>query len=292
MNLDIKQDIIKFLNRRPDYLGAFGYGSGVYHQNGYKDKETPQVDIILAVDNTKKWHSDNIKANPKDYSITAKIFFGKCPSSYQEIGAKICYLTYLKDKDINRNFKLGIIEKKWLMEDLINWDSFYLAGRFQKPIEVIKTDEDFNKAIISNRCNALKTAKMLLADEQYCDKELFQKICSLSYLGDTRMGIAENPNKVENIVGASFEIFKDMYNNISCSDSINELPLDLREYLLVNNCNMSDLLRTKELLYKYFITKNGEISKLQTIKGLLTNGPIKSYAYGMAKIKKCLTKKR
>jgi hypothetical protein len=42
-------------------------------------------------------------------------------------------------------------------------------------------------------------------------QELFKRITSLSYLGDVRMGLAEDSKKVERIVAGSYGAFKDTY---------------------------------------------------------------------------------
>jgi hypothetical protein len=44
----------------------------------------------------------------------------------------------------------------------------------------------------------------------YC-KDLFKRITSLSYLGDVRMGLAEDSKKVERIVAGSYQHFQQLY---------------------------------------------------------------------------------
>jgi hypothetical protein len=44
-----------------------------------------------------------------------------------------------------------------------------------------------------------------------CLQELFRRLASLSYLGDVRMGLAEDSKKVERIVAGSYDGFKQMY---------------------------------------------------------------------------------
>ena len=52
----MKDFINDFLNERPDVVAAFGYGSGVFKQLGYDNKEKPQIDLILTVSNIIEWH--------------------------------------------------------------------------------------------------------------------------------------------------------------------------------------------------------------------------------------------
>jgi len=42
-------------------------------------------------------------------------------------------------------------------------------------------------------------------------QDLFKRITSLSYLGDVRMGLAEDSKKVERIVAGSYSHFKSLY---------------------------------------------------------------------------------
>jgi translocator assembly and maintenance protein 41 len=63
----VKNEILKFINKRPKVIGAYGYGSGVFKQSGYTEKDKPQIDLILVVDNLKEWHNENMKLNSKDY---------------------------------------------------------------------------------------------------------------------------------------------------------------------------------------------------------------------------------
>ena len=67
----MNKNIEEFINKRPDVVAAYGYGSGVFKQAGYTSKDKPQIDLILIVDDLKEWHKKNFKLNRKDYS-----FFG------------------------------------------------------------------------------------------------------------------------------------------------------------------------------------------------------------------------
>lgn len=275
--------INNFLKERPNVVAAFGYGSGVFKQLGYTNEKT-QIDLILVVSDIKKWHQENIKKNPKDYSFIGKYFF--LNSKLEEIKGitGITYQSNIEYKD--HLFKYGIIEYKDFIEHMETWDSFYVPGRFQKPVLPIKSNEKIDKLIIKNRRNACKVGLICLNEKKL--KELYLTICRLSYSGDTRMKIAENPKKVENIVGASFERFDEMYNfddlyikkgeNIEYEINYDNLPKALEEYIKEE--------KNKEKIIEYLYELNKKESKLQTLKGIKTNGVIKSVKYGFAKVLK------
>ena len=279
------EDFIKeFLNKRPDVVAAFGYGSGVFKQLGYNSNEKPQIDLILIVNDIKLWHKDNIKKNPKDYSFIGRNFF--LNSSLDEIKG-ITGITYQSNIEYKKHlFKYGIIEYDDFVKHMQTWDSFYVPGRFQKPILTIKSNKYIDEVILQNRRNACKIGLLCLDKKEL--KELYLTICSLSYSGDTRMKIAENPKKVDNIVGASYDKFEEMYNfddlyrkngeKIEFELNLKELPSSLENYIKDN--------KTKEKVIEYLFSLNRKESSLQTIKGIKTNGIVKSLKYGFAKVLK------
>ena len=280
----MKDFIKEFLNERPEVVAAFGYGSGVFKQLGYDSKEKPQIDLILIVNDMKLWHKENIKKNPKDYSFIGRNFF--LNSSIDEIKG-ITGITYQSNIEYKGHlFKYGIIEYGDFVRHMQTWDSFYVPGRFQKPILTIKSNNFIDELILQNRRNACKVGLLCLNNKDL--KDLYLTICNLSYSGDTRMKVAENPKKVENIVGASYDKFNEMYNfndlyqkngeRIEYEIDIDELPSSLEKYIKDD--------RTKEKVMEYLSDLNRKESSLQTMKGIKTNGIVKSLRYGLAKVLK------
>ena len=91
--------------------------------------------------------------------------------------------------------KYGIINRQKFLDDMLNWKYLYVAGRLHKPVQVLKTHTLINHAIMRNRQNAVRTA-LLLLPAKFTEIELYRTIAGLSYLGDPRMSVGENPNKV------------------------------------------------------------------------------------------------
>lgn len=280
----MKDFIKEFLNERPEVVAAFGYGSGVFKQLGYDSKEKPQIDLILVVNDMKLWHKENIKRNPKDYSFIGRNFF--LNSSLDEIKG-ITGITYQSNIEYKGHlFKYGIIEYGDFVRHMQTWDSFYVPGRFQKPILTIKSNNFIDELILQNRRNACKVGLLCLNNKDL--KDLYLTICNLSYSGDTRMKVAENPKKVDNIVGASYDKFNEMYNfndlyqkngeRIEYEIDIDELPSSLEKYIKDD--------KTKEKVMEYLSDLNRKESSLQTMKGIKTNGIVKSLRYGLAKVLK------
>lgn len=95
----------------------------------------------------------------------------------------------------DRKMKYGIISKKRLLKDLIRWTTLYSAGRLHKPVRIIQSDPEIDAALQHNNDNAVKTA-LLMMPSKFSEMDLFLKIASLSYIGDLRMNLGENPRKV------------------------------------------------------------------------------------------------
>ncbi len=307
--VDVKEEILDFLAERPNVVGAYGYGSGVFKQTGYTKDEKPQIDLILIVKDMKNWHQANILANPKDYSSSGSIFLTKLPDNIAKSVTGISYQSNIKYKD--RIFKYGIIEEKDFLTYMNTWKSFYVPGRFQKPIFPIVENDKFNESIKINRENAIKVGLLTLKDENNNVKDLYYNITSLSYMGDIRMMFAENPNKIKNIVNGSFEEFNNIYgsnnkyfevkNNGTIKydlenliSSIPSLPSalynNLSKYINSNNCTKENLEEIKESIISYMKKINKKESIIQPAKGILTNGVAKSLVYVIPKFKKKLKK--
>lgn len=303
--VDVKEEILDFLAERPNVVGAYGYGSGVFKQTGYTKDEKPQIDLILIVKDMKNWHQANILANPKDYSLSGNIFLTKLPDDLAKSVTGISYQSNIKYKD--RIFKYGIIEEKDFLTFMNTWKSFYVPGRFQKPIFPIIENEKFHESIKVNRENAIKVGLLTLKNEKTNIKDLYYNITSLSYMGDIRMMFAENPNKIKNIVNGSFEEFNDMYGSNNKYFEINNdgtikydieklisniptLPSalynSLSMFLNSNSCTKEDLVEIRESIIKYIKRVNEKESIIQPAKSILTNGVSKSLVYVIPKLKK------
>lgn len=303
-----KQIIEDFLNERPRVIGAYGYGSGVITQSGYTNSDKPQIDLILVTDDVKNWHTKNIANNPNDYSIKGRVRLAKVSRSKIKGPNNIVYCSLVQKG--NFQFKYGLIEKEDFINDLCTWDKFYVAGRFQKPMLEVESEIDLNDAILRNRLSAFLIA-CLLSDEYTTYFDLFERLCNFSYMGDFRMGIAENPNKVKNIVNGSYDELYEIYakwpfvekmaagrvriDYLKIRQYIKYLPDDLLDYISqYDDKSLSEdkrLLLMRKSILNYFIKKNRMESVTQAIEGYKNNGLTKSIVYVANKLSKKLKRK-
>ena len=214
-------------------------------------EEPPMIDMIFVVNDELEWHSNNLKWNSSHYAALPRLLGPSFVSNLQRASARIYYNTLVpmpekyQQNVVNSNnktngkqlMKYGVINKSDFINDLLNWETLYLSGRLQKPVAFLKKPEvtdsstimsssninnghnttndnehEINHALETNLCSALSTAILLLPSE-FSELDLYKRITSLSYEGDFRMGIAENPNKIDNIVnkGDSFQRFRNLY---------------------------------------------------------------------------------
>lgn len=64
-----------------------------------------------------------------------------------------------------------------------------------------------------NLASAFRTS-LLLLPEHFTELELYEMIASISYMGDFRMQVGENPLKVRNIVSAQLPQFRRLYGGL------------------------------------------------------------------------------
>ena len=292
-------NIFDFISTLPEVVDIIGYGSDVKNQEGYTDDIKRQIDLILTVNDIYEFHKLNFKKYPNIYSnIGIKLI-----KHVNNIGTDINYVSNIDYK--NNTYKIGVINKNDLSKDLITWDNMYMAGRCQKPISTLKIRDKVKNEIIYNRLNALKIALLLNHNKTITEQELYETICSLSYIGDIRMTMhCENPDKIKNIVNGSKIEFREIYNEVNDNlfdiknniistntdkilTSILDIPESLLKYLHkhmdLNNINIDEL---NNNIINYLKITNFKSSIAQPIKSIIINGTEKSLNYLKEKRKK------
>ena len=201
---------------------------------------------------------------------------------------------------------MGVIEKVDVLDDLLNWKTFYIAGRFQKEMYTAIADKEIESANEVNKKNALTIALLLLDKENHSLQDLYEKICSLSYTGDSRKNFkAEDPNKIKKLASGSkdhfdkeykdkTDLFKvDKFNNIKIDykkvyDSIDYLPTNLKNK--IKEIKVKDkeakIIEIRKVIIDYLTVIIKGSSLGQTKKGILTTGPKNSFNYAISKLKK------
>jgi len=292
------------LDRFGEVDSCIGYGSGVIPQA--ESKPNPQLDFIIGVEDAEIWHRENMKHHPEDYGCLIRSLGPRVAAMIQRTGAGIFYncLIDFEDEYGAKKIKVGVVESKTLLADLKEWNSLFIAGRTHKPIKILKSDSDFEKAISINREYALKVALILLGGE-FTEQELFEEIARISYRGDVRL---DDPEKVKNIVSANVEAFRQIYLPLleTCDLAMNKCVedghslFDKIDFLIKDGVEPSlpsGILKSIQkriqaedefgpVIKKHLknLVRNSGFS--QVIKGAITTDPHKTLAYGAEKIRK------
>lgn len=189
---------------------AFGYGSGVFPQKSYQDQPRPLLDFIFAVSHPSHWHSINLQQNPKHYAAPLR-WFGSGPISWLQEKGPGAGVWFNVDVELEgRRLKYGVVSLDSLCADLLDWQTLYLAGRMQKPVYILRDDARVRLANQVNLASALRAA-LLTLPSSFSEIDLFAAVAGLSYRGDFRMSLGENPRKVRNIVDAQLDQFRALY---------------------------------------------------------------------------------
>lgn len=137
----VEVNILKeLLQRFPVFRCAFAYGSGIFTQsfkNGTIEKGK-MLDFILVTDQSVDWHRENLIRNYKDYSAL-KYLGPEVIAKVQEQGAQ-CYFNTLINVN-NHYIKYGVINHEHLINDLLDWNHLYIAGRLHKPLQMFRMQE-------------------------------------------------------------------------------------------------------------------------------------------------------
>ena len=170
------------------------------------------LDFVFAVSHPSHWHALNIHQNKEHYSLLARMLGSNIISILQtRVGASVWFNVECLVR--GRVIKYGVVSVDSLVRDLLDWETLYLAGRLHKPVRVLRDEPRARLAAQVNLSSAVRTA-LLLLPETFSEEDLYTEVAALSYRGDFRMAVGENPNKVKNIVAAQGEQFQRLYQPI------------------------------------------------------------------------------
>ena len=112
-------DLDLVLGDFPPVSYAFAYGSGVFRQRNYSDKQvsSAMTDVVLAVDDPAAWHAENLTRNREHYSGLA--WFGPSAiAAVQRRGAGLYFNPYARVSS-GRLLKYGVVSRSVLEDDVL-----------------------------------------------------------------------------------------------------------------------------------------------------------------------------
>jgi hypothetical protein len=92
-SLVAREELEGIIGELPPCQLAFAYGSGAFHQKGYRKnaaEEPPMLDLVVAVEDSRKWHHENLRRNPGHYSLLLRTAGSGAITALQEqYGARV-----------------------------------------------------------------------------------------------------------------------------------------------------------------------------------------------------------
>ena len=173
----VADDLDLVLGDFPPVSYAFAYGSGVFRQRNYSDKQasSAMTDVVLAVEDPAAWHAENLSRNREHYSGLA--WFGPSAiAAVQRRGAGLYFNPYARVSS-GRLLKYGVVSRGVLEDDLSHWNSLYVAGRMHKPVRVLRDHADTAALAAVNHRSAL-TAALLMLPAEFTEDELYLEVSS------------------------------------------------------------------------------------------------------------------
>lgn len=291
---------------------AAAYGSAAFPQTSCQEVRaqalrSKMVDFIFAVDDAFTWHRANLAANRAHYSFVGALGPAAVVTLQRSLGAGVYFNTYVPMWCSHlrgpRMIKYGVIGREDLIRDLEEWDSLYVGGRLHKPVHTITTTETVERARATN-LRAAVAAALLCLPAKFERSALFRTIASLSYSGDVRMGVAEDPEKVRKIVDTNEAGFASLYSaplehfstivspsagagyeqdmsGPSTAALLGALPTSAQ--LAVQGCSR---MAAASLLRAHLAAVVRRATTGQTAKGLFTAGLQNAVRYGLRKVRK------
>ena len=175
----------------------------------------PMLDLLLVVDDVLAFHTENLARHPSHYSFLQHFGGAHTITSINTLPAYLYYNTnvsMLSDQP-SQLVKYGVISTERVTDDLTRWTTLYTAGRMHKPVRILQSSPSLTPPLTANLSSALTVACFLSPTAELSDVELYTLLTSLSYMGDVRMGIAEDPAKIVRIVTGSYLHFQHLYTD-------------------------------------------------------------------------------
>lgn len=210
---------MEFIASLPEVNSVCTYGSGFFTQD--ESSENKDMDLMISVDNPNSWHLQNYFNNPQMYDNSGLQDLLRHSNDASFPGGLGAFFTNYK----GTGYKLVVVDKRLLYNDLKTWQHFSLPGRFQKPMKLLVDNSNgvLPKLMKENYENAIKVVLLTRSRLPFSKRTLYKDITSLSYKGDIRvLAHFENPDKVKNIVSGAYNFFEYVYGNSDLYDYLGD----------------------------------------------------------------------
>ena len=112
-------------------------------------QELPSIDLIMAVDNTKEFHEENLSRNKTHYTYFIRSTKGKLVHKIQDMAARVHFnhtkltasehIKELSNGEASQvQIRYGIISLDDMLRDLQHWETLLTSSFMQRPFEVLE----------------------------------------------------------------------------------------------------------------------------------------------------------
>ncbi|CDW75442.1 UNKNOWN [Stylonychia lemnae] len=234
-----------------------------------KFKNPYEEDLVLSVDDVKKFHQENFLKNKQHYPATSKLFKAKLATFFQYYGAKV-HFNYIpsvnEDTGVKNYIRYLIIEHSDLVRDLNYWETFSVSNLMHRPIEVVHNEEWFLRndeiqhAFLQNRISACSLALLNAKYPAYPEKVLYSNILNLTKYRSKGLKLIDYED-TDLVVDKQFDEFTKIYRPILQ----NHEPFGNRVQMIENNFDPSQLIintnNDKQSQIKYLMNVNDNVFK-------------------------------
>ncbi|TFK89552.1 Mmp37-domain-containing protein [Polyporus arcularius HHB13444] len=296
-----------------------GYGS-----SSPTSSDGPMLDFMFAVSYPAHWHSINMHQFPGHYPLGVRMVGSSFVAKVEEIPPGVWFNSMVNMNGVT--IKYGVTTVDNLCSDLLNWKSLYLSGRMHKPIRIIKDDARVRLTQQVNLTSAVRTALLTLPDEFSERELFERIAGFSYGGDVRMLLPAENRGKVGNIVRKQAPQFKELYHRLvvalpgvhwpehsatiqqdtspqARAAHLRKLPSNLLQHVTTHYSSQSSIPPKEADESVYWAKLAGDASlpsvierelhnivrapsAIQTLKGLVSAGPIKSARYASQKVAK------
>ena len=93
---------------------VFAYGSGVFQQDNHSDLSQNMTDFIIGVENSQRWHRENLRLHPGHYSGLARLGGAERVAAWQDQHGASLYFNTLVPWRGKGTIKYGVIQRQHL----------------------------------------------------------------------------------------------------------------------------------------------------------------------------------
>ncbi|CDW91227.1 UNKNOWN [Stylonychia lemnae] len=185
-------------------------------------KTTPKLDIIMAVDDLKQFHQENLAINKSHYTMMNRATKNKVLYYFQNKGAKV-HFNYMKiqDPDVQDqkeskenmiDMRYGVIQYDDLIRDLEFWETMLVSTMMQRPIKTVVQCDQVWQHQSKNLRSALAVAALNTLDGD-SESKLYEKIVNIPHYHSKYLTILDKEEE-EEVVQENYDRFQRMYHPI------------------------------------------------------------------------------